>query len=131
MKCITLVLVGVLLSVVNQKTFAQISYVEEPNVSALYQKYVSQNKGTMYTLGYRLQILSTSDRRRMETTKKRFMSEFPDLVPASAYEAPNYKLRVGAFKTKLETVELRQRLRSAFPSVFPVKDNKIRPVEYL
>lgn len=111
--------------------FSQITYVEEGSVSALYDQYVAQNKSTTYTLGYRVQILSTADRRRMETMKADFTRKFPDLIPVWTYEAPNYKLRVGAFKTKLETERIKHILRAEYPSVFPVKDNKIKPIEYL
>lgn len=112
-------------------TTAQITYAEDAAVSALYNQYINQNKATTYTLGYRVQILSTADRRKMEQVKASFTSKFPEFIPVWTYEAPNYKLRVGAFKTKLETERIRHVLRSEYPSVFPVKDNKIRPIEYL
>ncbi len=109
----------------------QVTYVEDGAVSSLMAQYVSQNRSTTYTLGYRVQILSTADRRKMENMKADFTRKFPDLIPVWTYEAPNYKLRVGAFRTKLETERIKHILRAEYPSVFPVKDNKIRPIEYL
>ena len=120
-----------MLCLVSNQSYAQVTYVEDAAVADIYNKYVAQNRSTTYTLGYRVQILSTSDRRKMENMKVDFTRKFPELIPVWTYEAPNYKLRVGAFKTKLETERIKHVLREEYPSVFPVKDNKIRPIEYL
>lgn len=120
-----------MLCLVSSQSYAQVTYVEDAAVSEVYNKYVAQNRSTTYTLGYRVQILSTADRRKMENMKVSFTRKFPELIPVWTYEAPNYKLRVGAFKTKLETERIKHVLRAEYPSVFPVKDNKIRPIEYL
>ncbi len=110
---------------------AQISYIEDGAVQSLFQRYVAQNRATTLTLGWRVQIISTNDRRKMEQVKTDFESKFPSMIPVWTYEAPNYKIRVGAFKTKMETEALRNILRREYPSAFPVKDNKIKPIEYL
>ncbi len=112
-------------------TNAQVSYIEDSNVSRVMNQYISENKGTVYTLGYRVQILSSTDRHKMEKVKGEFAKKFPELIVIWTYEAPNYKLRVGAFRTKLETEQLKNKVRKEYPSSFPVKDNKIKPSEYL
>ncbi len=110
---------------------AQISYIEDVAVQGIYNRYISQNRSTTLTLGWRVQIVSTNDRRKMEAVKAEFENKFPELIPVWTYEAPNYKVRVGAFQTKMETEALRNKLRKEFPSAFAVKDNKIKPIEYL
>ena len=110
---------------------AQISFTEDANIQSIYNRYISQNRATTLTLGWRVQIISTNDRRKMEQVKADFENQFPSMIPVWTYEAPNYKVRVGAFKTKMETEALRSILRREYPSAFPVKDNKITPIEYL
>lgn len=122
---------GIFFLLMSQDTKAQISYLEDAAVQSIYNRYIAQNRATTLTLGWRIQILSTNDRRKMERVKSEFENNFPSMVPVWTYEAPNYKIRVGAFKTKMDTEHLRNTLRSKYPSAFPVKDNKIKPIEYL
>ncbi|MGB1216235.1 MAG: SPOR domain-containing protein [Saprospiraceae bacterium] len=110
---------------------AQISYVEDEKVSGLFSRFVWQNKATEATLGWRVQLMASTDRRKLETEKSKFLHNFPHLQPIVNFDAPHYKLRVGAFKTKIEAEALRQEVKSSFPSAFPAKDIKIRPIEYL
>ncbi len=110
---------------------AQISYVEDAKVSGLFSRFVWQNKATEATLGWRVQLMSSTDRRKLEQEKSKFLQNFPHLQPIVNFDAPHYKLRVGAFRTKIEAEALRQEVKRSFPSAFPAKDIKIRPVEYL
>ncbi len=114
-----------------QFTQAQVNYKEEIEVSGMNNRYVAQNKSTQWTLGYRIQILSTTDRRKMNDVVKNFETKFPEYEAVWTYEAPNYKVRVGAFRTRIEAEKLKMILREVYFSAFPVKDNKIEPIEYL
>ncbi len=130
MKTFTFI-VTMMICVLSTSIQAQINYIEDSNVQSIYNRYIAQNRSTTLTLGWRVQIISTNDRRKMEQVKADFESKFPSMIPVWTYEAPNYKVRVGAFKTKMESEALRSVLRQEYPSAFPVKDNKITPIEYL
>lgn len=77
--------------------------------------YVSQ-------MGYRVQIFYGSDRRETFAQQDRFKSSYPKLNTYITYKEPNYYLRVGDFRTRLEAQRLLNELRAAFPTLFIFKE---------
>ncbi len=110
---------------------AQVSINEQPEVSSIMTRYVSQNKARTETSGWRVQILSTSDRRKMEQVKSDLIRKYPQFTPVWTFDAPNYKLKVGACRNKLETERIKYIIKKEFPSAFSVKDDKINPIEFM
>ncbi len=110
---------------------AQVKVFETPPVMDIMQRYTAQNKSSMGELGWRVQILSTTDRREMENEKQKFMNLYPHLSVSWDYKAPYYRLRVGAFKKKIETAGMIFQIKKDYPAALPVKDDEIKPVEFL
>ena len=69
-------------------------------------------------MGYRVQIFYGSDRREMYSEQARFKSEYPKLNTYITYKEPNYYLRVGDFRTRLEAQRFMNELRPQFPTLF-------------
>jgi hypothetical protein len=69
-------------------------------------------------MGYRVQVFYGSDRREMYSEQARFKSEYPKMNTYITYKEPNYYLRVGDFRTRLEAQRFMNELRPQFPTLF-------------
>lgn len=113
--------------------FAQtgtVTIYEDPDVAALMSRFIGANKSSEGIDGWRIQILATTDRAKMEEAKKLFLTKFPQHTAAWRFDAPHYKLRVGAFRTKPETRDLLADIQGVFPGAYEVRD-KIKLSEFL
>ena len=94
-------------------------------------RYAELNKATSYVGGWRVQILATPDRQRLETVKQSFQYRYPSIPVSWEHTKPYYKLRAGAFGTKLEAMRLKYILEKDYPGIYLVKDDAIRPAELI
>jgi len=98
---------------------------EEPGITDLMRKYKAQNDAVLFVKGFRIQVSSTTDRAKIQRQASQFANYFPHLEANWINEAPYYKLRVGAYETKLKcTYELKQ-IQEEFPGAYMVVDNRI------
>ena len=102
---------------------------EDPKISDMMARMVEINRSDNKLNGWRIQILATTDRQKLEDAKSRFLAKYPALSINWVHAKPYYKLRVGAFTSKLEAVQLLHRLKRDYPSAYPAKDNSITPRE--
>ena len=73
--------------------------------------------------GYRIQVTSSADRNKVFAAKTKIYQQFPDLKPYVIYQPPNYKLRVGNFRTQAEAEEFERQLSPLFPSgLYVIRD---------
>ena len=108
-----------------------INIVEDYNVSRVMNRYVDLNKNASGVEGWRIQLVATTDRRKMEQDRQNFMQKYPDISVDWTHEKPYYRLRAGAYRTKLEALRAIQKLKRDYPSAFPAKDSNIEPREFL
>ena len=78
--------------------------------------------------GYRVLIYFDQDKAKSEQQKARFMQMFDDHKAYVDYLAPNYRVRVGNFRTKLEAEKMKQQILEIFPTAIVVKDKIQLPV---
>jgi hypothetical protein len=71
--------------------------------------------------GYRVQIFF-GDRAKALETKANFTAEHPEIPAYISYLAPNFRLRVGDFRTKLEGEKLKKEIEYTYPGSYLVKD---------
>lgn len=75
--------------------------------------------------GFRLQLYSgsgTTARQEANSLRAEFLSKYPDIPAYVVYQAPNFKVRVGDYRTELEAIWLQRELEYKFPGGFVVKD---------
>ncbi|MDP4148877.1 MAG: SPOR domain-containing protein [Bacteroidota bacterium] len=101
---------------------------KDPRVDDLVRKQIQINEETTRDSrrnipGFRIQVINSTDRNKVFAAKTRIYQEFPDLKPYLLYQAPNYKLRVGNFRTQEEAEEFEKQLTRLFPSgLFIIRD---------
>lgn len=113
------------------QTNARVEFLESPEVQQVVQNYIHTNRTTSFIKGWRVQILSTTDRERLDQVRNSFRAQYPYLAIASTHNRPYYMLRVGAFTDKLEAIRLQQYLRPYYPSAYIIQDNEIEPQQLL
>lgn len=100
------------------------------DVSPQVEGFMDAMKTGEYTpQGFRVQLTSESgqgSQARANEVKARFMNAHKDIDVYLVWEAPNFKIRVGDFRTKFEAAMLWKRLQADFPNSYVVED-KINP----
>ncbi len=109
--------------------FAQVSIVEDPGIGSLLQRNRDINFSTEEVVGWRVQILATTDREKVMKTKTEFLRKFPQIKTDWDYVAPYYKLKAGAYLYKLEAANLRHRILGDYPNAYVTKDAKVKPAD--
>ncbi len=103
----------------------------DPAIAALMKRYVDANKGTKTIAGWRIQILATTDRQKVEDALRQFQSLYPNMAADWVQSKPYYKLRVGAFTSKKDAIAAQYQLKNDYPTAYPVQDNEIKPEELI
>jgi hypothetical protein len=109
---------------------AQVTIVEESNISRLMNSYISQSRSTEFVQGWRIQLITTNDRRKMEAAREKCSNLYPGLKAEWKHVSPYYQVRIGAYRTKLELQSFLIQLKDDFPNAIPVMD-RIKKVELL
>ncbi len=95
----------------------------DSRVSLLQQKYIEINKKKQSISGYRIQIHFGNDREKAKEVKTKFLQTFPDIQAYDSYQSPNFRVRVGDYRNKLEATKYLKQISIAFPSSFIVTDD--------
>lgn len=104
---------------------------EDPEVTDLMKRYIAQNQEKAQIKGYRIQIYSTTDRVKIQQQADAFAYRFPNIKANWINEKPYYKLRAGAFATKLDCAYVLHMVQEHFRGAYMVMDNKISITEIL
>ncbi len=103
--------------------------VKDSRLDILSTKQAQINKRTaMMTSGgqykgFRVQVVSTSNRDNAQKIKTDLMNKFPDQKSYILFQSPNFKVRIGNFLKKEEAEKLRKQLNKYFPQgVYIVED---------
>ena len=104
---------------------------EDFPIAKMMETFIAKNKSTYQTEGWRIQIMATTDRLKMEAAKSEFLAIYPDISIDWTHSKPYYRLRAGAFTSKLEAMRLLHKLKDSYPSAYPAKDFNINPEELI
>lgn len=72
--------------------------------------------------GFRVQIYSGSDRAKAIAAKSSFMRVFPNVRTYLSYSAPQFKVKVGDYKSRQAAAEMARVLKTFFKPVMIVPD---------
>ena len=94
-------------------------------VSQLVQKHIELNERVRTIPGYRIQVASlsgTSSKNRAFEMKERIREAYPGVEAYVVFDEPNFKVKVGDFRTRLEAYVFLQHIRADFPGTI-IRDN--------
>lgn len=103
----------------------------DPAIASLMKRYVDTNKSTKTLDGWRIQLVATTDRTKVEDALQKFQSLYPNIPADWMQSKPYYKLRAGAFTKKRDAIALQYQLKADYPTAYPVQDSEIKPEELI
>lgn len=121
MKRLTTGLLLLLLSGPSQQIFAQPAS-EDALARSLADRYRKVSSTKMTRPGYRIQIYFGSDRVKAQEIRTEFMRTFPEQGAYLIYQQPNFKVRVGDFRTRIEAQGFLKSLYDRYVPSFIVSD---------
>jgi hypothetical protein len=87
--------------------------------------HIKKNKKINGIKGFRVEIFFCSelDAKTQALNKKiEFLSKYPEFAVHIKYDAPNFRVRVGDFRTKNEALKLYKKIEKDYPVAFIVAD---------
>ena len=99
-----------------------IDVIRDARLNTLLQRYSTINAKKASIQGYRIQLVASSNRTELYKVKSQFYSLFPDQQPYVVYEQPNFKLRIGNYRTRLEAYKNLQLILTKFSDAFIIRD---------
>jgi hypothetical protein len=96
----------------------QIAVTTDPRIDATLTRYTELKH---LQRGYRVQIF-LGDRKTAEEHKRTFLQKYPDVPAYMSFLAPNFRLRVGDLRTRLEAERLLRDLKVLYPGSYIVPD---------
>ncbi|MBQ5975019.1 MAG: SPOR domain-containing protein [Bacteroidales bacterium] len=94
-------------------------------VAQLVQKHIELNERVRTIPGYRIQVASlsgTASKNRAFEMKDRIRELYPGVEAYVVFDEPNFKVKVGDFRTRLDAYVFLLRIRNDFPGTI-IRDN--------
>ena len=91
----------------------------DDGIKELMEKFQKINMLNNGIKGYSVQIYLGDNRAEAQSVKYNFMKTFPN-IKSIQYErvTPNWKVKAGRFRTKIEAEKLKNMIKSKFPNCF-------------
>ena len=99
----------------------------DARLDSLVQIHKKTNEEKQTMPGYRVQLFFGTERQKGTDIRSGFLKKHAEISAYLIYQQPNYKVRVGDFRTRLEAYKLFQQLNVEYPSAFVVKDEIALP----
>ena len=110
---------------------------QDPLLNEMLEWHISKNKEDKQIEGFRVEIFFSSDIDAKEKALKKkveFLTLYPENTVHVKYVAPNFRVRVGDFRTKNEALKLFKEIKNTYPLSFIVTDNidfpLMKPLQY-
>jgi hypothetical protein len=110
---------------------------QDPRLDNMLSWHIENNRTRNKIEGFRVEIFFSSEfdaKEKAIRKKKEFLSVYPDNAVHVKYISPNFRVRVGDFRTKNEALKLYREIKSNYPVAFIVADEidfpLMKPVQY-
>ena len=105
------------------KDTGHVQFIQDVRVVEMINKKTQINeKKDGKIQGFRVQIHFGSDRDKAKEVKSKFIQKYDSIPAYERYEQPNFKIRVGDFRTRLEAYRFFKTVTAEFPGSFIVED---------
>ena len=100
----------------------QAQYKDDSLAHELVKKHILLNASKQTVPGYRIQLFFGGQREKAYEIRSEYLKEFPQTGAYVMYQQPNFKVRVGDCRTRLEALKLLKEIQPVFNAAFIVKD---------
>jgi hypothetical protein len=118
-----IVLIGI--SCYSQETASGVKIIQDDRVDLLVSKHVQINQNKKGIEGFRIQIFFDSgnnSKTNAEAIYSGFTTKYPDVPAYLSFKAPNYKVRVGDFRTRLDAQRFLNEIIGEYPGAWLIED---------
>ena len=112
---------GYLHSQTATKDTGKVTIIQDEKVKTLLANHIDINAKAPIK-GYRIKIHFGTDKNKAKEIKADFVAKFPNVTAYEKYDQPNFNIRVGDFRTKLEAYKFLKQIQPDFPASFLVQD---------
>ena len=94
-------------------------------LDSLLMKHIRVNRANDGLEGFRVQLFSgsgTEARMQANNLRAEFLANHPEIPAYLIYQAPNFKVRLGDYRTELEAIHLQREMAYQYPGGFVVRD---------
>jgi len=124
-----LILVACRISIAQDKS-GHIQIIQDERIGRLTEKHKALNERQSDIDGYRIQIFFDSgnnSKKKTNDAMQRFMDKYPDVKAYISFKEPYYRLRVGNFRSLIESEGFLKKIEADYPNAFPVKEKVYFP----
>lgn len=103
---------------------AQVTIEKDPRIDQLVknQSQIIPPATSPQISGYRIQLSFDQSKTVIDEQRARFVAMFPKVDTYVEYNAPNYFLKVGDFRSQLEAENIKAQVQAQFPLSFVIKE---------
>lgn len=112
----------------SQKTGKVEVITSDVRINSLLEKHIAFNENRESISGFRIQIYFDSgnnSKSRALSVMNEFKAKYPDMGVYLVFQEPNYKIRVGNFRSRMDAQRFLVKITEQFSDAFIVKDNEI------
>lgn len=104
-------------------TMPAFSQSQDSLANALVKKHILINKKKQTMPGYRVQLFFGANRAKAYEIRSDFLRVYTQSGAYVIYQQPNFKVRVGDFRTRLEAMKFLKDVQPLFEGSFIVRDD--------
>ncbi|MES2274564.1 MAG: SPOR domain-containing protein [Bacteroidota bacterium] len=121
------------------QTRGTVEVIKDPRIDTLAARrleggsrtVISSGTATGYisTDGYRVQFFSGGNRDQAYSAQERLRQKYPDVRTYITYREPDFRVRAGDFRTRLEATKFMQEIKNMFSGLFIISEKINPPVQ--
>ncbi len=111
--------------VFSQTKTGTVEIVQDEKIKKLVARHIAINDSLGTIHGYRLQLFFTSGvngKKMAQEVQSEFIRKYPGTESYLVWDSPNYKVRVGDFRTRLDALKFQEEIKVNFPNAYIVSD---------
>lgn len=108
-----------------QNTNGKLEIIQDEKVDELLSKHLKVNEISNTISGFRINIFFKSGNNSKANAyqiKTTFNTKYPGVEAYVVYEEPNFKVKIGDFRNRMEARGFLLKIKSDFPEAFVIKD---------
>lgn len=106
-------------------TNGKIEVIQDPRVEILVRKHIEINQKQTGIEGFRIQLFFDSGNNakiQAQAMQEEFRTRYPEVEAYLSYKSPNYRVRVGDFRSRLDAQYFLNKISMDFPNAFITED---------
>lgn len=108
-----------------RKDSGTVTIYQDKLVDELVNKQIKLNEAASSQEGYRIQIFSDSgnnSKTKAQAAMDEFVAKHPEARAYLVFKSPNYKVKIGDFRSKLDAIRYLNQIASEYQNAFIISD---------